>query len=267
MSEALATGIFERDGERFVPTDNARGPWVANSLHGGATAGLLARAVEGVPTYQPMRIVRMTVELFRTAPWVPLVLRVRVLRDGKRIQLVEAAMLAAEHPDGPELGRLTALRIREAEGTVAPELIPSEWPDDEPPAFPGSASIVALPEGPFYFVRNFELRAGDDRHALGGTTWLRMHVPIVAGEVTSPIQRMAATADLLRSASEGLGRSYTSANPDLTIHVIRYPVGDWLGLGASVRFDASGIGQTDGPIWDREGRVGRGVKSLLLEPR
>ncbi len=263
---AAVSGIFERDGDVFVPSDNARGPWVADSLHGGATAALLAGAVESVPTFQPMRIVRMTVELFRTAPCVPMVLRVRPLRDGRRIQLVEAAMFAADRPDGPELARMMALRIREAAGTVAAEFVPTDWPDDEPPPFAPESAVVTLPDGPFFFVRNFELRSGADRHPLGGTTWLRLHVPLVAGEVTSPVQRLAATTDLLRSASEGLGRSYTSANPDLTIHLIRYPVGEWLALGASVRFDGSGIGQTDGPIWDRTGRVGRGVKSLLLEP-
>jgi Thioesterase-like superfamily len=267
---APVAGIFERDGDVYVPSDNARGPWIVDSLHGGATAALLARAVETVPTYQPMRIVRMTVELFRTAPCVPMIVRVRPVRDGRRIQLVEASMFAAgrdDGADGPELARMMALRIREAEGLVPDDLVPETWDDDEPPPFPDESSTITLPDGPFYFVRNFEIRAGDDRHAFGGSTWLRLHVPLVAGEPTSPMQRLAAATDLLRSASEGLGRLYTSANPDLTIHVTRSPVGEWLCLGASVRFGADGIGQTDGEIWDGSGRVGRGVKSLLIEPR
>lgn len=35
-----APALYERDGDRFLPHDHARGPWSAESLHGGAVTGL-----------------------------------------------------------------------------------------------------------------------------------------------------------------------------------------------------------------------------------
>jgi hypothetical protein len=35
-----AQSVFTTDGERFVPTEQARGPWDPRALHGGAPAAL-----------------------------------------------------------------------------------------------------------------------------------------------------------------------------------------------------------------------------------
>ena len=38
--------FFTRDGERFVPTQSARGPWDPKSLHGRVIIGLLGAEIE-----------------------------------------------------------------------------------------------------------------------------------------------------------------------------------------------------------------------------
>ena len=71
--------LFQPDGEQVVPTEFARGPWTPDALHGGPVAALLARAVESVPTDEPMHVTRLTVELLRPVPLTPLaVIRVGV---------------------------------------------------------------------------------------------------------------------------------------------------------------------------------------------
>src|SRR3954452_9829770 len=82
--------------DRFVPTELARGPWDPNAQHGGAPAALIARAIERVESAVPMDVVRITYEFLRPVPLTPLDLRTRVLRDGKRVQLVEAQLHAGE---------------------------------------------------------------------------------------------------------------------------------------------------------------------------
>mgnify|MGYP001330806295 CR=1 FL=1 len=42
-----AEPFFHRDGDRLVPTQQAKGPWKANSLHGRVIAGLLAAEARG----------------------------------------------------------------------------------------------------------------------------------------------------------------------------------------------------------------------------
>src|SRR5262245_63473823 len=53
----------------------------------------------------------MTFELLRPVPMAPIELRARTLRPGKKVQLVEASVVA----DGTEVVRATALRIRRAD--------------------------------------------------------------------------------------------------------------------------------------------------------
>jgi len=82
--------IFYLDGETVVPTLHAQGPWDPGVQHGGAVAGLLARAMEQVPTPVPMRVARFTLDMLRRVPVKPLAISTEVLRTGKRIQTVRA---------------------------------------------------------------------------------------------------------------------------------------------------------------------------------
>ena len=56
------------EGDRFVPSDFARGPWSPDALHGGPVAALIGRAVEACPSDEPMHVARLTVELLRPVP-------------------------------------------------------------------------------------------------------------------------------------------------------------------------------------------------------
>ncbi len=56
-------------------------------------------------------------------------------------------------------------------------------------------------------------------------------------------------------------------NPDLTIHIEREPVGEWVCLDASMRVASGGCGQAEAVLYDAEGRVGRSLQSLYVAPR
>ena len=56
-------------------------------------------------------------------------------------------------------------------------------------------------------------------------------------------------------------------NPDLTLYIERDPVGDWIGLEARMIVATSGIGNAESVIFDRTGRVGRALQSLLVARR
>src|SRR5262249_40062781 len=120
MSEA----IFARDGDRFVPSDLARGPWTPQAQHGGAPAALLAHLIERFEGGEVMFVARLTIELLRPVPIAPLAPRTRLLRPGRKVQLVEASPLA----DDVEVARCTALRIRRAPTPLPDELLRSPMP-------------------------------------------------------------------------------------------------------------------------------------------
>src|SRR5687768_16626066 len=86
--------LYVPDGDRFVPTVATIGPWDRKAQHGGPAAALLARAVELVEAPVPQQVTRLTYDLWRPVPLAPLAIRTTVVRPGKRVSVVEAALVA-----------------------------------------------------------------------------------------------------------------------------------------------------------------------------
>src|ERR1700738_2813640 len=88
--------IYRVDGDRVVTSPDAAGPWDAGMQHGSAPAALVVWAAEAIPTPQPMRIARVTIDLMRPVPVAPLTLETEVLREGRKIQLCAVRLRAGE---------------------------------------------------------------------------------------------------------------------------------------------------------------------------
>ena len=88
--------IYRVDGDRVVTSPNAAGPWDAGMQHGSAPAALAVWAAEAIPTAQPMRIARVTIDLMRPVPVAPLTLETEILREGRKIQLCAVRLLAED---------------------------------------------------------------------------------------------------------------------------------------------------------------------------
>src|SRR5437763_15088540 len=77
--------------DRFVSSGYTRGPWDAAAQHAGPPAALLGRAVEA--TARPgMRVARMTFDIARPVPIAELTVTTSVLREGRSVMVVEAAI-------------------------------------------------------------------------------------------------------------------------------------------------------------------------------
>jgi hypothetical protein len=120
----------------------------------------------------------------------------------------------------------------------------------------------------------FHAHAVDHRFVAGGfdrpgpaTDWIRLRVPVVAGEPPSPLMRVAAAADFGNGVSwlVSPGDGWLSINPDLTIHLHREPAGEWVCLEAVTALGATGVGMAESRLWDEHGPIGRAVQSLLVE--
>lgn len=261
MPEAL----FLPDGDAFVPTELCRGPWSADAQHGGPPAALLARAAERFEDGADFHVARLTVELLRPVPLVPLTVAARLARPGHKVQLVEVSLRAA----GTEVARAVALRIRRAALTLPPDV-----PRPAPPPGPerGVPNLPPWAEGlprPAFHSEAVEHRfvAGSLARPGAATDWIRLRVPVVAGEPTSPLMRVAAAADFGNGISWVLSRldGYRFINPDLTIYLQRMPAGEWVCLEATTAVEALGVGLAESRLWDESGPLGRSLQSLLLE--
>src|SRR5215472_13997848 len=131
----MADSLFLLDGEAFLPTELARGPWSPDALHGGPVAALLARAADRIPAPGPMQVARLTLDLLRPVPLAPLTLASRVLRPGKKVQVVEIVLRA---PAG-EVARAVVLRLR-SQAVPLPAELPV--PRAEPIALPETLDPV-----------------------------------------------------------------------------------------------------------------------------
>jgi hypothetical protein len=261
----MTDALYAPDGERFLPTHFCRGPWRADAQHGGAPAALLARAVERFDGGDAMQVARLTVELLRPVPLTPLTVAVRALRPGKKVQLIEASLLA----DDVAVSRVVGLRLRRAEIPI-PE--PARRDPSRPPG-PDSGH-ASLPPWATTGETAYHSHAVEHRSVVGSferpgpaTDWIRLRVPVVAGEATSPLCRVAAVADFGNGVSWVLPRQegYSFINPDLTIYLRQPPVGEWVCLEAVTWIGPHGAGLAESRLWDERALIGRAAQSLLVE--
>lgn len=263
----MSSALFSIDGDTFVPSGLTRGPWSPDAQHGGPPAALLLRAIEAVDAPNPMQVARATFELLRPVPLTPLTITTVTLRPGRRVQLVGASLFSGD----TEVVRATALRVRTADIAL---------PDDVPvdvgvPELPARESGGRIPfaavdsELEHFHLDAMEIRAvagGFDR-AGPGTAWFRLRVPVVEGEEPSGAVRAVATADFGNGLSWVLPDDWLFINPDLTVHLLREPVGEWICLAARTLPSPTGLGMAESAVYDERGRVGRSVQSLLLDSK
>jgi hypothetical protein len=265
--------IFNACDGRFVPTEQARGPWDPQALHGGAPAALITRAFERHEPQPQMRFARMGFEFLRTLPFAPLRVITSTVRPGRRVQELAAELHADLGADGEQLvGRAGALRVQAVpeelpelpDGALATERMPGPEegreirfalnPDDDEPSFAATA---------------MEMRWLNEPWAPGpGRVWQRLRFPLVDDEPASPLARVAASADFGNGISASLPfDGWLFINADLQLHLHREPRGEWIGVDARTLLHAGGAGLAETVLHDLDGPVGRGFQSLVVGAR
>ena len=254
--------IYRVDGNRAVTSPNAAGPWDARIQHGSAPAALVVWAAEAIPTPQPMRIARVTIDLMRPVPVAPLTLQTEILREGRKIQLCAVRLLAE---DVVVVGA-TVLKIKTQALTLPPEVadvaIELPGPDQSQPE---PASFSSSP-----FVTGISLRAARGRFGVPGpgAIWYRVDRPLVEASPVSQAMRAVVAADFCNGTSAVLDfREWTFINADLTVSFARQPVGAWILLDAESWIGPDGAGLATARLADERGYFGRAVQSLVIEKR
>jgi hypothetical protein len=264
--------IFQARDGHLHPTEQARGPWDPDALHGGAPAALITAAFERHQPTERVRIARLGFELLRPIPFAPLRLEVRTVRAGRRVQEL-AGELHADTGDGAEqlICRATALRVAEVPQGL-PELpvgalagAPMPGPETgRPVVFAlGKADIVS------FASTAMEMRWLDDPSQAGpGRVWMRLRHQLLEGEQLTPLARLAATADFGNGVSASLPfEQFVFINADLSIHLHRQPRGEWIGIDAATLLHEGGTALSESVLHDLDGPVGRGFQTLVVARR
>jgi hypothetical protein len=262
--------LYVRDGDAYVGTILTQGGWDPKGANGGAVLALLGQCLDEVPSLVPMGVSRFTADLVRP---VPLGRRLHVvptvLREGKKIQLVQLLLLV----DGVEHVRATVLRLRQADvtGGGAPPSSTAERPADA--LLPPEESIslrgdrVEMPG----FLRAIDMRRAATRDGSGTGLWVRLDVPVVAGEPTSASVALTLGIDyvnLIGLAPDTTLLTMTMINPDVTAQVLRPPTGEWIAVTGDTRLNpALGRGISYAQLSDADGVFATASASQLIQPR
>lgn len=253
--------IYRVDGERADTTEHACGPW-GPMQHGGAPASLIAWTAERTPSLAPMRIARLTVDLMRPVPMAPLTIDRRIVREGKKLQLMQINLSA----DGVEVVRASVLRLRKQvmELNLAVQPTPMDLP------LPEDSQAVTMTHVGCAFNTGLDWRRakGDWGRPGPSATWYRVHRPVIEGEAILPSMRAAIASDYCNGSSALFDfQKWTFINADLQVNLARDPVGDWVLLDSETYPGPDGGGVAFARLGDREGWFGRASQSVIFERR
>ena len=261
----MPEAFYEIDGDRWAATELTRGPWDPGAQHAGPPAALLGREIERLPDAAEFQVGRVTFEILRPVPIAPLCVSARVLRPGRRVQLVEASLSDIE---GEELMRATAWRLRTAPLELPAEIAAIPAPPPGPEHGSGVGFFPTGQEVGYHTAMEVSFIEGGFLEPGPATAWLRMRYPLVDGEEPSPLQRTLIAADVGNGISAVLDyRRFLFINVDLTVHLERMPEGEWVCVDAVTRPRENGIGSTESVLSDGRGRLGRAVQTLLVSER
>jgi hypothetical protein len=259
----MPEAFYEIADDGFVATELTRGPWDPGAQHAGPPSALLGRAIEGLEDAESFHVGRVTFEILRPVPIGPVWVEAGVVRPGRKVQMVEAALFGEEG----ELMRARAWRLRTSaieipEGVSTPEAPPGPGEGSKPEFFSTGQDVG------YHTAMEWRSVGGGFLEPGPATVWMRMRCPLVAGEEPTPLQRTLVAADVGNGISAVLDwRRFLFINVDLSVHLERMPEGEWVCVDAVTLPQPTGVGTAESVLSDERGRIGRAAQTLLIAKR
>ena len=258
------TCFFVTDGDGYAPTRLARGPW-GPSVSGNYIGGLLGRAVEQEVDDVDLQPARLTVDLLRPVALQPLQVHSSVVRDGRRLRLVDAVMTQND----VTVARASALFLRRSEHAVN-----TVWTSPVTmPAMPGEPDVLAddIPMVLHSFGRDpvagsWGIAAGEWQHDGQKFAWTRETKLLVDDEPLSPFVRAAMAGDVTSALTHWGTEGLQFINADYTITLSRLPEGAYIGLASVTHYSHAGVATGVATLFDETGPIGSGMATALANP-
>ncbi|GGD28475.1 thioesterase family protein [Nocardioides daphniae] len=237
--------------------------------HGGPLSGLLTRAMEQCAPREGTRLSRVTVEILGPVPIDEVRVSARVVRPGRRVELVNA-VLEARDPAGAWRPAATAAAwrlanqpthdvSRHADPVVA-------LPDDVGVVDTGLHLPDVWPRAGFISSVHWHITDHGTDPGTPTTAWLKLLRPLVEGEEPTPTVRLMTVVDVANGVGARLDpMTHTFLNTDVSVHLHAPPSGEWTGIRAETSVGPDGIGLSAGSLHGADGPVGRIAQTLLVE--
>jgi hypothetical protein len=251
------------DAHAVEASELTRGPWNKDQQHAGPALAVACRAIENAARNDGFgHIARLTANLLRPLPIGKLEIQVAADYVGRNAGHYAATLRA----EGKDLARFTALAQKEQDLSL-PALLDGH-PLPQAPTPPAESSPDRMPFGRELtgYADLVETRSARGKMFRGRSAiWFRLRYPLVDGEEPSPYQRVVVAADSTNGISAVLDLAdYTFVNADITINLLRRPVGEWVCLDARTLLAPNGCGLAEAEIFDEAGLTGRVTQSLAV---
>ncbi|MCW2564222.1 MAG: hypothetical protein JWQ31_2782 [Mycobacterium sp.] len=264
QASSAQTCFFISDGNGYVPTRLARGPW-GPTLSGNYVGGLLGRTIEQEVDDAELHPARLTVDLLRPVALKPLQVHASVARDGRRLRLVDAVMTQ----DDVLVARASALFLRRGEHTAdkvwtSPVTMPAI--PTEPEALTDDLPMLLQSYGRDPVAGSPGVGVAEWRHDGQKFAWVRETKFLVDDEPLSPFTRAVMAADVTSSLTHWGTEGLQFINADYTVGLSRLPEGVYIGLAAVTHYDHAGVATGVATLFDEKGPVGSGLATALANP-
>jgi hypothetical protein len=242
--------FYRLDAGLFHPLAAAAAGAGGERQGSGAIGGLLAREIQRTPSLAPLWLARMTVEAPRAVPMAPVGARVRVLRDGKRLQLVQAELTI----DGETYANALGLRVCVGD-------CPHDAPADHGVQGPEAAADAA----PSVLGAASPLRARMIQGEGSGSFayWAGCDADLVQGEATTTLVRAVMACDLAAAISRNARGESAYPGIDLSLYLARIPRGDWILAQNDAEHADAACGLVSSLLSDADGAFGYAHQMLV----
>jgi acyl-CoA thioesterase len=263
-SAIMPEAFFTVDGDSYVPGQLTQGPWGA-AMGGQIVGGLLGWGIEQSGIDPDLQPARFTVDLLRPALMEPVQIQTSVQREGRRIKLVDAALVQ----NGTVVARASALFLRRGDhpdGQVwsSPAQMPplpsssDGFPDEMPFLIWGYGATLEGSPG---------IAAGEwEQTHSQKFAWARLFRPMVHGHPLTPFTRLAFVGDITSSLTHWGTSGLRYINADYTVTASRLPDGEFLGLAAQSHYGTAGVATGAATLFDRHGPIGTSSALALAQP-
>jgi hypothetical protein len=187
-----------------------------------------------------------------------------LLRPGRRTQLSQASLWAGDRQVASARVWHLATATQGTNGAKENSPLPADLPEPHEQRF-----FDGDDEWGYGQATEWRIVSGGYASSTGAAdVWTRVRIPLIAGRPLTGLNRFAIVADSANGLSAPLSfTDWLFIPPGVTMHLHRYPVGDWVRLTAASDAGQDGIGLTEGTLSDAAGRCGTVTQPLLVAPR
>lgn len=218
-------------------------------------SGLLLHSLLRHEPRPELQLARVTFEILGIIPGKTTEIQVETLRPGRSIELMQATAVI----EGRAAVRATAwfLAVRDTTEVAGFEArrLPHSGADPEELHNKWGGG----------FIRSLQVMSEPGKEPGRGWSWLHTDTTLVDGEPVHPTAALLLLADTANGIAPRLPpQEWTFPNIDLSIHLVRQPTGEWLGLDVTGDIGPSGVGITSAVLHDQDGPFGRSQQILTL---